>query len=152
MARVLAASTGGKSHKSSFTIVLSHWRECSRHSREYSRQCEIALRAAFYWPLSWTCSCTLTDATVWTVTMWKNYCFCLQHSSLRFQLLTVWQWLCTVCERNIASEVSIFARRLHRLTAYSNWKRCRLSSQRKVYRFEFLTWWCWWLYHWTIWT
>jgi len=33
LARVLAASTRGKSHQSSFTIVYLHWRECLHRSR-----------------------------------------------------------------------------------------------------------------------
>ena len=59
--RVLAASTRGKSHKSSFTIVYSHWRECSHHSHEYSRTLAVkttcsltcASKLAKKWTFDW---------------------------------------------------------------------------------------------------
>jgi len=49
LARVLAGSTHGKSQKSSFTIVCSHWREYSHHSREYSRTFAVKTTCLHEW-------------------------------------------------------------------------------------------------------
>ena len=128
LARVLAASTRGRSHKSSFTIVCSHWHECLLHSREYSRTLavkttcslacvsELAKKWTIIWNLItillilshvyfWWCHCIVSHVVIVhsaasTYYLLHNLLITVRIVNLRWKMSIIWPFVEQIRQRD----------------------------------------------------